>query len=520
MDLFKQIRSYFGTKPSLQDQTRSFFPNQLKPYGNLNQSLLTSYAHITGRKPLLAADVASRQANYYLRTSPAVTAFVREVVNNSVGTQLGSLQSKISGLSPEENARLNSLIETKWIDFTSKPENFDLSGRFDITEFLSMAVSNYIIEGEVNVRIFGAGKYKYKYQLLDFASLDYTIQRGNTFYGVSIDGFTAPISYWLVDSSEQKFEIPAREFIHFGHYLNVADYRGYSLISPGFDALDKINSFESATVNAAINEATKVIYYRTTDAYSKTYEGAGSAADIAAFNPNATDTATASGYDPSAVLAGSGVLAGGIAVESLPAGVEMGQLAANHPGGSFVDADRLLYKILGSAFGIPMASLMLDLSEANYSSMQAGELFKRPVFRKISRLMVKKFLEPVFENFMNSLIASDKKNFPKVDGSYDVYKQPTFPLPKFSFVNPVDGINAEILAVQNDMRLWSDLLADMGWDFEDFLRQKKLDQELMAQIGVSLKTAQDKDLTLEYFKTNSVNTSKPSKAKDPNAKSN
>lgn len=513
MTLFNRIKAVFSKETPIQTQTRSFFPNTLKPYGHLSQSILGISAHITGKKPLISNDVAAKQANYYLRTNHAVASFVREVVNQSVGITLGNLQSKITDLSPEENQRLNSKIETAWIDF-SKAENIDLSGRFNLTEFLSLTLTNYLIEGESNIRIFNTGKYKNKYQLLDFISLDYNRTGGNCFNGIEIDGFTTPVAYWIVDSSEQRFKIPAKEFIHFGNYMSVSDYRGTSLLSTAFSTLDKIDAYESAEIEAAINEATKVIYYKSDNSYMKAYEGAATAQDIANFNPATPATPSITlPYNPTALLAGSGVQHGGIAIEALPAGVDLGQLSSNHPNNGFTEANKMLYKNLGAALGIPYSTLLLDLSDTNYSSMRSGEIFKRPLFRKLSLLLINKVLTVIFENFINNFINDNKADFPKLNNSYAVYKAPNFPLPKFSYINPLDDIEADIKALDNGLRNWSDVIGEQGMDFEDFLKQKKLDDDLMTSIlGTTLKTETEKANMVEYFKAKqTVNTSNTNK---------
>lgn len=513
MSLFDTNKRLFSSNQPTQTATRgAYFPHTLKPYGNLSQSIQGIQGMLTGRKKLYAQDVASQTANYYLRTNHAVASFIREIGNNVVGSTLGSIQSKVAAFSPEENQNINNFIEQEWYKF-SKAENFDLSGRFDISEFLTQAITKYLIEGEINIRSFKLGKYGSQYQLLDFSSLDFTYHTGNVFNGVEIDGYTRPVAYWIVDNDEKKYRIPAKEFIHIAAINGVSEYRGTSVLTPSFQQLENIDSYEQAEITAAINEATSVIYYKSDSNYVKAYEGASSVADIATFNPNTTtDTTTPSGYDPSNILAGSGVQHGGIAIEALPAGVDIGQLASNHPNTGFVDSLKMLYRNLGAALGLPYSTLLLDLSDTNYSSMRAGEIFKRKLFRKLSNLLISKLLEPIYTQWLTKLIQSNKTVFPKINGSYDAYFQVSFPLPKFQYVDPEKDIASDIAALDNGLTTWSALINEQGIDFEDFLLQKKADEERAKQLGVSLETKQDKINAVELAKVQSFQQAPTEKA--------
>lgn len=426
------------------------------------------------------------KARNYAISDPIVISFIRCMKNNVVGHTGFTLQSKFSAFDIEKNAYINTKIETEWYNFT-KAGNFDISGRYNIIDFLQLALQQYIVDGEAVIRIYKTGKYGIQLQLMQFDSIDYNMNEANIINGVEIDGYTKPIAYWIKGHNTKSVRVPAEEIIHLVNTFDVAKYRGISFLAPVLPLIKDINTYRKAEITAAINEATSVLTYESDKDYGRAYEGAATVADLANFKPGSKETAPANtGENILKAFENSSVRVGGLAIEALPPGVRLNQLSSNHPSSSSPEFQKSFYKALAAGLGVSYLTLMLDLDASTYSGSRATALLERPTYKRFRATLIDQILERIYQLWLPSVLRKYSADMPKVENMYEAYYEHEFMALGFDYINPKDEADAQVVAIQNGLVTYTSVLAERGIDLEDHLKTIQSEQEKMAKYGISL----------------------------------
>lgn len=472
-------------------QIQSMLPpsNLLSLSGGLKSMLGQIYNYFTDDGQSFEHLKTITRARNYAIVDPVVNSYIRIMQNNSIGYTGLTLQARTP------DTALNSRFEHLWADY-SKAKNFDISGRFSCNDFLFNAISQYIIDGEIVIRKYknSDSKYGVQYQLLDFESIDFNINKGNIFNGVEVDGYLRPIFYHLKSANGKTRPVPADEIIHVIRPIpgQVGSYRGLSLLAPALPLLKDINTYTKTDLQAAINEATKVISYESDLNYGKAYEGASTASDIANFKPGKPEVTSSLTPERQAELLllarqNTQIVSGGLGIESLPPGVKLSQLASNHPNPSSVGFVKSHYTKLAAGLGISYMTLMQDLSGANYSGSRATYIAERPTYRKLRAMIIEKILDPIYEEFVTNLINSGK--FPeakRVDNSYDVYFEHDYMGLGWESVDPMKDSKAAIDLMSGGLLAPSTYFAEKGIDLEDYAKQIARDTEILTKYKVKI----------------------------------
>ena len=431
-------------------------------------------------------------ARNYALADPIVASYIRVMQNNVVGHTGFNLQCKINvGADPLKNSDIKVSLENEFYKFLKDPNNFDISGRQNNTEFMRSALRNFLIEGEIVIRIYKNGPYGYQFQLLNFDSIDYEYSSPKIFNGVEIDQFTKPVAFWIKDAYLKRVRVPANEIIHVINYFDPAQYRGISTLSSILSILKDINTYRKTEINAAMAEATNVLTYESTPEFGRAYEGAqGTAGDVAMFKPGmpgmeaGADTLSASKAVLEAYQA-STIRVGTTAIEALPAGVSLKQIGSVHPNKSVSEFQKSIYKLLGAGLGISYLTLMMDLDASSYSGGRQTALLERPTFKFFREMLTEKIMERIFTLVMPGIIK--KLELPMIEGVYDVYLDDhQFHAHGFDYINPKDEMAANIQGINSGLMSYTQVLGENSVDLEDHLKTLQSERALMAQYGLSL----------------------------------
>lgn len=443
------------------------------------------YSFFTDTGKSFSAEETLRQARNYSVSDPVIASLLRTMRNNVIGPTGFTFQSKVSGLSEEKNSEINTKIEYAWYDFT-QVQNVDISARFNLTDMLHKALDKYLIDGEIAIRIYYTGKYGIQLQLLDFEAIDYKYNAGNVFNGVEIDGYTKPIAYHILDANGDRYRIPAEQIIHVCNYYDVAKYRGMSFLTPALETLRDINTYNKAEITAAINEATRVLTYESSESYGTAYEGA---SDLTSFNPNAQPEPQDTISPTLEALASSSIRVGSTSIEALPNGVKLNQLSSNHPSSASPEFQKTFYKRLAAGLGISYLTLMLDLDDSTYSGSRATALLERPTYKRFRTILIEKILNRVYKLWLTEYLSKNKATMPKIDGKYDAYFEFEFMGLGFDYINPKDEADAQVVALNSGLITLTEILAERGKDLEDHLKTLVAEKEKLSQYGINFGAA-------------------------------
>ena len=77
----------------------------------------------------------------------------------------------------------------------------------------------------------------------------------------------------------------------------------------------------------------------------------------------------------------------------------------DHPSTAFPAFTTQVLRSVASGLNISYHSLTNDLSSVNYSSLRAGSLEDREMYRMYQRFVIEHFMMPIFQNWLNMVIS-------------------------------------------------------------------------------------------------------------------
>ncbi len=421
----------------------------------------------------------ARKAKY----DPVIKAFLRVMKANVVGDTGFTLQSKVSCFDSETNAKINLKIENDWYKYTKK--EFELTGRYNLIDFCSIALVNLLAEGEILVRMYDSGEYGLKFQILPYKCLDYNKNETNIFNGVEVNGNLEPIAYWITNDYELATgkRIPSEEVIHITLNDDPTNYRGVSAFAPVLTLLEDINTYQNAEINAAIAEATQALVYKSGPT-AKPFDGFGKPEDEANFKPNSGDGD--SNTNPALdALVENYLPKGELGIAALPYDVNIEKVGGSHPNSAGPEFQKMFYKKLAAGLGVSYITLMMDLDASTYSGGRQTALIERPTYKHFRKLLIDKLVERMYEVWLSKYINQNKKEFKKVDGSYKAYFDYEFNNVGFEYINPKDEVEAQSLARKEGFTTMTEILSERGKDLEDILKTIKRERELVESYGLT-----------------------------------
>lgn len=488
MNIFNKL---FGSKQQV-DNTPKYLPfSAVGKMGGLLGTIFEALSKDASFDHLQSLN----QARNYAITESVIVSFLRTMQNNVIGHTGYTLQSKFNAKSMEENSEINTLIEYAWYDFCKK-ENFDISGRFNLTEFLHHALKNYLIDGEIVIRIHAGGKYGIQLQLLRFDDIDYKLNTGRIFNGVEVDNYSRPIAYHIKSTDRKtSHRVPAEEIIHLANLNNPGTYRGISFLVSVLPLIKDINSYRKAEIQARMNLATNVLVYEADYQYGRAYEGP----HIENTKVKPTNTPPATGSELAiaarntiAAYESSTIAQGGLAIEALTPGVHLKKVGGDASLASSPEYLKSFYKLLAAGLGISYLTLMQDLDASTYSGARATALLERPTYKRFRTLLIENVVDKIYNLWLPNCLRMNVNKMPKINNRYDAYYEHEFMGLGFDYINPKDEAEAQKVALEAGIITYSSVLAERGIDFDDHLITIKKEQEKMAKYGIFLGKPEEK----------------------------
>jgi capsid protein len=97
--------------------------------------------------------------------------------------------------------------------------------------------------------------------------------------------------------------------------------------------------------------------------------------------------------------------------------------------------------------------------------------------------MIEHFLEPIFEEWLKMAIL--KKVIHYSFSEFDRLNKPTFQTRGWAWADPLKDIQANILAIKAGLKTASQVVSELGYDYEDILLQLKREKELREKLGIT-----------------------------------
>lgn len=433
---------------------------------HLNRSLLADRGRLVAR----ARDLAKN--NDYAKR------FLGMVKTNVVGHSGFSMQ--VQALRPDgtidqaDSDRLETAF-AKW----AKRGVCEVTGQLSLVDVERLFIETLARDGEVAVREVTRGPFGYQLELVDPQLID--DQYNDSFegrqirMGVERDAFYAPVAYWLknvdssdptqyADSTQRHIRVPATEMKLFYLHEFVRQLRGVPWMSSAMMRMNMLGGYEEAAVVAARIGAAKLGILQSpngeADDVATGYEGEGEAARPQLDSGEPGEFITA------------------------PAGYEFKEWDPDYPHeqyGAFVKA---CLRGISSGLLVSYNGLANDLEGVNFSSIRAGVLEEREVWKALQSWMIEAFLEPIYSAWLPRAIATGQVNLPM--SKLSKFDAVVWQGRRWDWVDPEKDVNANVTSITNRLKSYSQVIREQGRDPEEVWRELAKDTERLKALGISV----------------------------------
>lgn len=421
---------------------------------------------------------------FLARNSDHFKKFLAMYCNNVAGPYGMKLQ--VTGGSDAQHKE----IETKFKAWAHR-EFASVSHRLSFTQILRRAATTHARDGEVLIReIYGTNKFGYALKFYDVAWLDETYNDtrpgGNrVIMSVEVDANDRPVAYWLSppvsdigvfrNQERTRTRVPAEEIHHlyFPDDENSADdtlTRGVPLGHTASNTLFRLDLTDEANLVSLQAGASKMGFFTR-------IQNDGDEGD----SPEGTDLGESD--KPTKPLinhfeAGT--------FEELPEGVDFKPFDPGFPNQAHEPFAKYMLRRIASGLGVFYNSLAGDLSDVNLSSIRAGLLEERLMWKACQEFYVEHLCRRVFINWLKSAVLAGAVNIRPRD--LDLFSEPTFQPVRWPLTDPLKDIQTQRLAIEAGLGTVTRFLGEQGEDLEETFEERRKELELAKNKGVPLAT--------------------------------
>ena len=447
--------------------TSRFTNDWVTEQGSINKDIKAAFKSLLSR----ARDLAKN--NDYVR------GYLKRCVTNIVGPEGFKLQNRAITVNGEPDEAVNIEIETKWREWC-KRDNCTVHKNLSFIEVQKLLINQWKRDGNILVRKIVSksfNKFGFALELLeiDLLDIDYTetLRSGNAvIMGIEFNNWKQPIAYYFKsnkasDELTQNYygysrqnvkRVPADEIIHHFTRDHSNQLLGVTALAQSMLTFHDLQGYDQAAIINARAGASKMGFIQTQpNAMPTAYEG------------DSTDT---NGNIISNFSFGE--------IEQLPQGLEFKGWDPTYPSGEYPSFVKHILRRMATGLGVAYANWVGDLEAVNFSSMRSGLLDERDNWKDDQSTFREGVLIPIFNEWLKYGIASGKieLNFFEIDR----INQPEFIGRRWDWVDPRADVEAKKLAIDNNMMTLTDVMAEQGYDFNDYIRRRKKELEQLKEI--------------------------------------
>lgn len=402
--------------------------------------------------------------------------------DNIIGPGGIRLQVRVEDSPGKPDALANTAIESAWAEFSAA---CDITGRQSLRDLCETLVDGMPSDGEFLVRMVtgtdARNKFNFALQLIDVDRIDTNYNTnngpgGNTvIMGVEVDTYRRPVAVHIfvahpndgVTSNRLRARVPMDEMLHCFKVERAEQMRGIPWMSAGMISLHHLGKFKLSALLAAEHGANHYGFFTT--------------ADGTAPIGNATGDGTVTVSQPGTY-------------DTLPSGANYIPHQSKYPNEVFGPFVKTTLQRIASGWRVAYHSLGNDLEGVNYSSIRSGSIEERDRWAADQQWFIAVFMEPVYQKWLHWALLSGAITMPNGSplprAKIDKFAKHDWQPRRWEWVDPLNDMQAKILAVKAGQMAPQDLAAAMGYDFEDTMKAIAAAQKLAADLGVKL-TAYD-----------------------------
>lgn len=408
---------------------------------------------------------------------PTAAKFLSLCEANVIGKRGMKLQPKVRNLRGSGFAEtLNKQIRDEWEKWCQRGI-CTVDGLQSFDELERLLIRTAAMDGEFLILDKPTNNpWGYALQHIDMDQLDHTFfleqtTRGTEIrMGVEVDKFRRPVAYhlWTRHPNEwsarpqNRVRVPA-ETVHHGYRLDSAlQTRGVPWMAPAMFQMNMLRGYMEAEVTAARVAACQMGIV---------------------LNNNGTDEYEGEGRNDD----------GTVNLEATPGGFlqltgqDFKEFNPDHPNTAFGNFVKEVKRGIASSLGVSYNSLAEDLEGVNFSSIRAGLLNERDMWRVRQKWMIEVFHRPVFRKWLEMASLAGRVDLGLRDLD-DVAEQCTWHPRGWPWVDPFKDQQGNVLSVQNGFSTRQRILGEQGYDLEDTLEELAREEALIKKYGLKLGT--------------------------------
>ncbi|MCP4371632.1 MAG: phage portal protein [Deltaproteobacteria bacterium] len=423
------------------------------------------------RSNLRALRARSRELTY---NNDYAKKFIRMVKTNVIGQHGIKFQSRAVTQKgkPDEEARKR--IEEQYNKWCEKGQ-CDVTGQLSFRDIQDLFISSTARDGEIIARKVSGfnNKHNYALQLIESDHLDENFNEiranGNKIkMGIEFDKWNRPTVYHLYAthpgdtlfgsySYGEKTPIPANQIVHGFTRQRISQSRGLPWMHSALTTYNMLGGYQEAELTAARLAASKMGFYVSKEGTQFTGDDNDGDTPISEATP---------GH-----------------FEVLNNGMDFKAFDPDHPTTAYKDFVKSILRSIASGVDVSYNYLANDLEGVNYSSIRAGVLDERDVWMALQRWMIEHFNNHIFKSWLSiQLINGNLKNMMLQD--FNRYSSAHWQPRRWQWVDPVKDIAAKTKEIETGINAPSNIVAEMGQDYEEVLQQIAHDEKLRKQYGV------------------------------------
>lgn len=414
--------------------------------------------------------------------NPYASRYLSLLENNVIGENGVGLQAQAKDANGQLDQVANEAHEAAWKEW-QKAENCDVTGKLNFIAIQKLVLKTVAREGEILIRQC-VGKdvspWGFALQLIDPRRLDIyknekNLKNGHFIrFGIEFNQYGKPINYYInkdedayymQQSAREHYIIPAEEIIHLFLPVYVDQKRGLPWYSNVLMRMNMLNGFEEAAVEHARAGACQMGFITNSDPEAYDDEDDKTNMDMEIEASPAT-------------------------FHELPPGYKVEKFDPNYPNGEFDVFSKSILRSIAVGLNAGYSSVSGDLSSVNFSSLRQGILDEREVWKGLQEWFKSGFCEKVHAYWLKySLLYSRIKcgNGYLKPERIEKYKNVTWSMRRWSWVDPVKDVNAAAISVQNGFRSRSDVIREQGRDPDDVWNEVEKENETIKTKGILIK---------------------------------
>jgi lambda family phage portal protein len=401
--------------------------------------------------------------------------FIYMVASNVIGWKGIGLSMRAKDTNDKPDTIANKVIEAAFSRW-AKRGTCDVTGELSLIDVERLVMTNVARDGEVLIRKVRGydNPFAFALQLIEADHLDDTLNQslpnGNEIrMGVERNSWGRPVAYhlltqhpgeYMMKASGNRYErIPASDIIHAYIKERITQSRGVPWMHASMTRMRNLAGYEEAEIIGARVSASKMGIIQSQ-----------------AGNEYGGDGEDEKGNVIEDVAPGK--------FTQLPKGWEFKDFDPKHPAGNFDPFMKSVLRSIAAGLLVSYEGLTGDLESVNYSSIRAGLLVERDMWRLFQRWFIDAVLADVFESWLKMALFTQQVPLPL--SKFDKFNAPIWRPRGWAWVDPTKDIAAvrDGIALGIDSR--TNALLEEGESLEETFDEIAAEEAMAKQKNINI----------------------------------